>query len=93
MARKPSENKQEQQEKEQQQNAQIDQPKQSTPEDTDQTKDENPAPEEQPEEVNVNWAVNVKYRGKRFRAGERTEIQVGDYESLAADGLIKVKEE
>jgi len=41
----------------------------------------------------VQWTVNVKYRGQRYKAGEQAEIQLEDLESLAADGLIRVDDE
>ncbi|QOS98116.1 hypothetical protein JNUCC42_16515 [Brevibacterium sp. JNUCC-42] len=41
----------------------------------------------------VVWAVNVKYRGKRYKAGEGAEIQAEDREGLLADGVIRTEEE
>jgi hypothetical protein len=41
----------------------------------------------------VRWTVNVKYRGKRYKAGEKAEIQPEDREALVADGLIRVDEQ
>nr|WP_162305499.1 hypothetical protein [Brevibacillus laterosporus] len=41
----------------------------------------------------VVWAVNVKYRGKRYKAGEGAEIQEEDREALIADGVIRTEEE
>jgi len=99
MAKRAGENKQEQPEKGQQlkqtneQNGQPEQPSVDNTNETNETNDEHTTPEEQPKAFTVQWLVNVKYQGKRFRAGEITEIQADDRESLLSDGLIKVKDE
>lgn len=41
----------------------------------------------------VQWIVNVKYRGMRYKSGDQAEIQPEDLESLVADGLIRVDDE
>ncbi|ERM20336.1 hypothetical protein [Brevibacillus laterosporus] len=41
----------------------------------------------------VVWTVNVKYRGKRYKAREVSEIQEEDREGLIADGVIRKEEE
>jgi hypothetical protein len=41
----------------------------------------------------VTWSVNVKYRGKRYRAGESSEINEEDRDVLIADGVIRAEEE
>lgn len=35
------------------------------------------------------WTVNVKYDGKRYRAGEQAEIKADDRKELLSTGLIR----
>lgn len=41
------------------------------------------------ESLTIQWIVNVKYRGKRYRAGEEAEISPEDRDELIADGVIR----
>ncbi|WP_158081708.1 DUF7210 family protein [Paenibacillus selenitireducens] len=41
----------------------------------------------------VEWIENVKYRGKRYRAGESAEINEEDRDELIADGVIRAEDE
>jgi hypothetical protein len=41
------------------------------------------------ESVAVRWTANVKYNGKRYRAGEQAEIKPEDRDELLAAGVIR----
>lgn len=50
----------------------------------------NVQPEDKPEPKSVlYWMVNVKYRSKRYRAGELAEIMPEDRDELIATGVIR----
>lgn len=49
-------------------------------------------PGSEPKQASVIWLVNVKYRGNRYRKGQRTEVLTDDIPDLVAAKLAQVVE-